>query len=103
MAALLAFRRRSVFQLFVIAFNVVGTVDLAGDYFNATRLGVPDIAGQLGATYVIPILYVPILMITHVAAFILLLRSPAQKDAAGAVSEKRKLKYGSDSDVSLAA
>jgi hypothetical protein len=31
-------------------------------------------AGQLGAAYAIPILYVPLLMITHVAAFYLLLR-----------------------------
>lgn len=71
-AALAAFRIGPLFQFLVIAFNVVGTVDLVGDYFNATRLGVPDIAGQLGATYVIPIVYVPILMITHFAAFVLL-------------------------------
>ena len=32
------------------------------------------LAGQLGATYVIPIIYVPLLMITHVVAFYLLLR-----------------------------
>jgi hypothetical protein len=32
------------------------------------------VAGQLGAAYVIPIIYVPALMITHVAAFYLLLR-----------------------------
>jgi hypothetical protein len=31
-------------------------------------------AGQLGATYAIPVLYVPVLMITHVVAFYLLLR-----------------------------
>jgi hypothetical protein len=32
------------------------------------------LAGQLGATYAIPIIYVPVLMITHVVAFYLLLR-----------------------------
>jgi len=37
-------------------------------------------AGQLSATYAIPIIYVPILMITHVAAFYLLLR-PQPKTA----------------------
>jgi hypothetical protein len=31
-------------------------------------------AGQLGAAYVIPVIYVPALMITHAAAFYLLLR-----------------------------
>jgi len=32
-------------------------------------------AGQLGATYAIPIIYVPILMITHVAALYWLVRA----------------------------
>ena len=39
------------------------------------RIGLPEMAGQLGAAYAIPILYVPLLMITHIAAFRLLLRS----------------------------
>jgi hypothetical protein len=82
MAALAAFRVRPLFRLLVIAFNVVGTIDLVGDYFNATRLGVPDIAGQLGATYVIPIVYVPILMITHGAAFVLLKRGRRERENA---------------------
>jgi hypothetical protein len=33
-----------------------------------------ELAGQLGATYAIPVIYVPVLMITHVVAFYLLLR-----------------------------
>jgi hypothetical protein len=33
-------------------------------------------AGQLGAGYAIPIIYVPLLMITHFAAFYLLARQP---------------------------
>jgi hypothetical protein len=81
MAALLAFRRRALFWLLIVAFNSVGTADLLLDYLNAVRLGVPDIAGQLGATYVIPIVYVPILMITHCAAFILLARAWRQSGA----------------------
>jgi|HubBroStandDraft_6_1064221.scaffolds.fasta_scaffold2523274_1 hypothetical protein len=32
------------------------------------------LAGQLGATYVIPIIYVPVLMITHVVALYWLVR-----------------------------
>jgi hypothetical protein len=72
--ALLAARMRPVFWMLVGAFNLVGTVDLLLDYYHAVRLGLPELAGQLGATYAIPILYVPLLMITHVAAFQLLLR-----------------------------
>ncbi len=74
MLALLTHRVRPLFWTFVVAFNVVGTVDLVTDYYHAIRSGVPAIAGQMGAAYAIPVLYVPLLMITHIAAFYLLLR-----------------------------
>ena len=74
MLALLTVRIRPLFWLFVVAFNLVGMVDLILDYYHAIRVGLPALAGQLGATYVIPIIYVPLLMITHVVAFYLLLR-----------------------------
>ena len=72
--ALLTARIRPLFWLFVVTFNLVGTVDLIMDYYHAVRTGLPFIAGQLGAAYAIPVLYVPVLMITHVVAFYLLLR-----------------------------
>lgn len=74
MLALLTVRIRPLFWLFVVAFNLVGTADLLVDYYHATRVHLPEIAGQLGAAYVIPIIFVPALMITHVAAFYLLMR-----------------------------
>ena len=78
--ALLAFRARAVFLPLVVAFNVVGTVDLLVDYVHAVHADLPAVAGELGAAYVIPILYVPLLAITHVAAFVLLVR-PATRPA----------------------
>jgi hypothetical protein len=72
--ALLTVRMRPLFWLFVVAFNLVGAVDLILDYYHATQVGLPALAGQLGAAYAIPIIYVPLLMITHVAAFYLLVR-----------------------------
>jgi hypothetical protein len=72
--ALLTVRVRPLFWMFVVAFNFVGTVDIILDYYHAIKVGLPALAGQLGATYVIPIIYVPILMITHIAAFYWLLR-----------------------------
>ena len=72
--ALLTVRIRPLFWLFVVAFNLVGLVDLILDYYHAIQVGLPAMAGQLGAAYAIPIIYVPVLMITHVAAFYLLLR-----------------------------
>ena len=73
-AALLAFRIRPLFTALVIAFNIGGAADILIDYYHATVQGLPFVAGQLGATYWIPILYVPVLMITHGIAFYLLLR-----------------------------
>jgi len=72
--ALLTVRIRPLFWLFVVAFNLVGVIDLLLDYYHATQVGLPELAGQLGATYAIPIIYVPLLMITHVLALYLLLR-----------------------------
>jgi hypothetical protein len=74
MLALLAVRVRPLFWLFVAAFNLAGTADILVDYYHATVLGLPAMAGELGAAYIIPIIYVPVLMITHAVAFYLLLR-----------------------------
>jgi hypothetical protein len=76
--ALLTVRIRPLFWLFVVAFNVVGLIDLILDYYHAIRIGLPAIAGQFGAAYAIPIVYVPLLMITHVVAFYLLLTRQAK-------------------------
>jgi hypothetical protein len=74
MLALLTMRIRPLFWLFVVAFNLVGVVDLIVDYYNAIQVDLPAHAQWLGSTYAIPIIYVPLLMITHIAAFYLLMR-----------------------------
>ena len=74
MLALLTVRIRPLFWLFVVGFNLVGIVDLILDYYHAVQIDLPAMAGELGATYAIPIIYVPLLMITHIVAFYLLLR-----------------------------
>ena len=79
--ALLSVRIRPLFTLFVVTFNVVGAVDIIVDYYHGTQVGLPALAGQLGATYAIPIIYVPLLMITHIAAFYLLVRAPGRQAA----------------------
>jgi len=75
--ALLSVRIRPLFWTFIVAFNLVGAGDLIFDYWHAVRGGLPDHAGALGAAYAIPILYVPLLMITHLYAFYALARRPA--------------------------
>jgi hypothetical protein len=72
--ALLTSRIRPLFWSLIVAFNLVGTVDILVDYYHANQVNLPALAGQLGATYAIPIVYVPMLMITHAVAFYWLVR-----------------------------
>jgi hypothetical protein len=81
MLALLTIRMRPLFWLFVVAFNVVGAGDIIVDYYHGNQFGLPALAGQLGAAYAIPILYVPVLMITHCIAFYLLVRRQPEATA----------------------
>lgn len=71
--ALLTVRIRPLFWSFVVTFNLVGAADIILDYYHATLVDLPAHAGQLGAMYAIPVLYVPLLMITHAVAFYLLM------------------------------
>jgi phosphoglycerol transferase MdoB-like AlkP superfamily enzyme len=72
--ALLTVRIRPLFSLFVVTFNLVGAADILIDYYHGIQAGLPALSGQLGATHAIVILYVPLLMITHIAAFYWLVR-----------------------------
>jgi hypothetical protein len=80
LSVLLTARMPVLFWPLVWAFNLVGAADLVMATANAIRVDLPSIAGQLGAAYAIPILFVPLLLITHGVAFYLLLR-PAQAPA----------------------
>ena len=73
--ALLVVRTRGLFWLCVTAFNIVGFVDIVMDYAHAILSGVPAAPGEFGAAYAIPILYVPLLMITHISALGLFVRA----------------------------
>jgi len=53
-------------------FNLWGTFDLLNGFYQANHAAV--LAGQFGATYFIPTVVVPLLLITHGVAFYLLLR-----------------------------
>jgi hypothetical protein len=85
MLALLTVKIRPLFWPFVVAFNLVGAGDIILDYYHGIQVGLPVLAGQLGATYAIPIIYVPLLMITHCVALYLLVR-PESKAARASAS-----------------
>lgn len=85
--ALLTIRTRFLFWPLVLAFNVAGAADILIDYYHGVLLNLPAVSGQLVATYWIPIIYVPILMITHVAAFYMLVRpQPKSTLASGEIA-----------------
>jgi hypothetical protein len=56
----------------VWAFNLWGFADLINAFYQANSAKL--LPGQLGAAYFIPTLFVPLLLITHVLAFRILLR-----------------------------
>ena len=81
MVALLAVRRRSPLATpLVWIFNVVGLVDLLNALFQGLRF-TPD--GGLGATYFIPAVIVPALLVSHVLIFVLVLRTAGPASAVG--------------------
>jgi hypothetical protein len=82
MLSLPTVRIRPLFWSFVLAFNLVGAVDLIVDYYYAIQVGFPVRAEWLSATYAIPIIYVPLLMIAHIAAFYLPARASQWQAAA---------------------
>ena len=81
--ALLTVRIRPLFWSLIVAFNLAGITDLIVNYYHAVQIGLPAMAEQIGATYAIPIIYVPLLMITHVAALYLMVRGRVAQGVAG--------------------
>jgi hypothetical protein len=81
--ALLTVRVRSLFWPLVWALNLFGLADLVMATVHAVGKDLPSVAGQLGAAYAIPILYVPALFWTHLLALWLLLR-PARESGRSA-------------------
>ena len=70
-------------------FSLWGTADLFNAFYQANHAGIA--AGQLGATYFIPTFIVPLLLITHVLGFRILLQH--QNEAS--ISEKRQASMSS--------
>jgi hypothetical protein len=83
--ALLTVRIRPLFWSLVVAFNLAGAADILIDYYHAIRTGLDAMPGQFGATYAIPIIYVPLLMITHVVAIYWLVRPQSLSPKTAAV------------------
>ena len=70
-------------------FNLWGSGDILNAFYQAANAGL--VPGQLGVTYVLPTLVVPLLLITHVLAFRILLQHQCESamriDAAAAAHD----------------
>ncbi|HEX3465820.1 MAG TPA: hypothetical protein VHS78_17355 [Candidatus Elarobacter sp.] len=75
--ALATLRYRTIGVAVTWVFNLWGTVDLLNAFYQANRAGVT--AGELGAPYFIVTVFVPLLFVTHMMVFGLLLRRPTVK------------------------
>jgi hypothetical protein len=67
---------RAAGVVIVWIFNVWGSVDILNAFYQANNAGL--MAGQLGATYFLPTLVVPLLLITHGLAFRILLQDQSE-------------------------
>jgi hypothetical protein len=74
---LLTVRARLLFGPLVRALKRFGLADLIIATVEAVRADLPSVAGQLGAAYAIPMLYVPALFWAHLLA-LWRLKRPAQ-------------------------
>ena len=55
-------------------FNLVGTADLLNAFYQGDRISLAQSPGVLGTVYFLPILGVPLLLVTHLLVFRLLMR-----------------------------
>jgi hypothetical protein len=79
---------RAIGVVIVWIFNCWGLADLLDAFYQANAAGL--VPGQLGATYFIPTLVVPLLLITHGLIFRILLQHQSQS----AIRESRQLGAG---------
>lgn len=65
----------------VWVFNLFGTADLLNGFYQGNRISLALKPGWLGAAYFIPTFGVPLLLITHVLVFRVLLRKQATRSS----------------------
>jgi hypothetical protein len=80
-ASILTYRWERIALFFTVLYTAVGATDLVANVYRAIALGIDHHTESFGVAYVIVVLYVPLLIITHALAVRLLLKPAAQPDA----------------------
>lgn len=60
--------------ILVWAFNILGSADLLYAFYQGNQVGLGSAPGLQGAAYFIPTVLVPLLLVTHLLVFLLLLK-----------------------------
>jgi hypothetical protein len=76
-ASIVTFRWERVSLVFTALYTIIGAGDIVNNVYRVIALGIDQHPERLGVAYLIPILYVPVLFITHGIAAWLCLR-PAE-------------------------
>ena len=72
-ASILTFRWERVSLAFTILYTIIGAADIVNNVHNVISLGIDQHPERLGVAYLIVVLYVPVLFITHgIAAWLCL-------------------------------
>jgi hypothetical protein len=79
-AAIVTFRWERVSLVFTAFYTALGAADLINNIYHVVKLGI--LPENFGLTYEIPILYVPLLLITHGVTVWLLLKRGTSADSA---------------------
>lgn len=85
-ASILAIASIATFQwertslVFTLLYTLIGTADLINNFYLVITLGISNHPESFGVTYLIPILYVPLLLITHgITLWFFFARAPAAR------------------------
>ncbi len=79
-ASIVTFRWERVALAFTVLYTLLGTADLINNIYRVMKLGI--LPENFSQTYAIPILYVPLLLITHgVTVWLLLSRQTSANEA----------------------
>jgi hypothetical protein len=83
-ASIVTFRWERVSLVFTVLYTIIGAADIVNNVYRVIALGIDRHTELLGVAYVIVVLYVPLLLITHgIAAWLCLKPAEAVAGAIG--------------------
>jgi hypothetical protein len=89
-ASIVTFRWERVSLVLTVLYTIIGVADIVNNVYRVVALGIDHHTELLGVAYVIVVLYVPVLLITHGITAWLCLKPAEPVGGAVGVSNKRE-------------